>query len=85
MARMASSRLFQRRGAALENAFSPCVRRMYVTSQNLLVSHVSFVQSQSIVGYPPTKTLSSEEEDLVWKFRKYLSGQKKVSHDSTSS
>ncbi|KAK2177654.1 hypothetical protein NP493_587g04000 [Ridgeia piscesae] len=32
----------------------------------------------SIVGYPPTKTLSSEEEDLVWKFRKYLSGQKKA-------
>ena len=25
MARMASGRLFQRRGAALENAFSPCI------------------------------------------------------------
>ncbi|KAK3098684.1 hypothetical protein FSP39_021968 [Pinctada imbricata] len=32
----------------------------------------------SIVSYPPTKTLSSEEEDLVWKFRFYLSSQKKA-------
>ena len=29
MARMASGRLFQRRGAALENAFSPCVRSLH--------------------------------------------------------
>lgn len=31
-----------------------------------------------IVGYPPTKQLSVEEQDLVWKFRFYLSNQKKV-------
>ncbi|XP_059151424.1 phosphatidylinositol 3-kinase catalytic subunit type 3-like [Physella acuta] len=31
-----------------------------------------------IVGYPPTKTLSSEEQDLVWKFRYYLSSQKEA-------
>ncbi|KAK3732085.1 hypothetical protein RRG08_026470 [Elysia crispata] len=31
-----------------------------------------------IVGYPPTKTLSSEEQDLVWKFRFYLSSQKEA-------
>ena len=30
MTRMASGRLFQRRGAALENAFSPCVRSCIV-------------------------------------------------------
>lgn len=33
---------------------------------------------QEIVRYPPTKTLTSEEEDLVWKFRFYLCNQKKV-------
>ncbi|CAL1527700.1 unnamed protein product, partial [Lymnaea stagnalis] len=32
----------------------------------------------TIVGYPPTKTLSSEEQDLVWKFRFYLSSQKEA-------
>ncbi|XP_052794304.1 phosphatidylinositol 3-kinase catalytic subunit type 3-like isoform X2 [Mya arenaria] len=32
----------------------------------------------TIVGYPPTKTLTSEEEDLVWKYRFYLSSQKKA-------
>ncbi|KAL0278800.1 UNVERIFIED_CONTAM: hypothetical protein PYX00_000504 [Menopon gallinae] len=31
-----------------------------------------------IVGYPPTKQLSVEEQDLVWKFRFYLSNQKKA-------
>ena len=33
---------------------------------------------QNIVAYPPTKQLTSEETDLVWKFRYYLSSQKKV-------
>ena len=37
-------------------------------------------QLNVIVGYPPTKTLTSEEQDLLWKFRFYLSSQKKVSH-----
>lgn len=32
----------------------------------------------TIVGYPPTTQLSVEEQDLVWKFRFYLSSQKKV-------
>ena len=35
---------------------------------------------QVIVGYPQTKPLTSEEKDLVWKFRFYLSAQKKVSY-----
>ena len=34
---------------------------------------------QTIVAYPQTKQLTSEEEDLVWKYRFYLSTQKKVS------
>ena len=33
---------------------------------------------QVIVNYPPTKQLSSEEQDLVWKFRYYLTTQEKV-------
>ncbi len=33
---------------------------------------------QIIVSYPPTKLLSSEEQDLVWKFRYYLTTQEKV-------
>lgn len=33
---------------------------------------------QIIVSYPPTKQLSSEEQDLVWKFRYYLTTQEKV-------
>lgn len=35
-------------------------------------------QLNIIVGYPPTKQLSSEEQDLIWKFRFYLSNQKKA-------
>ena len=35
---------------------------------------------QVIVGYPQTKPLTSEEKDLIWKFRFYLSTQKKVSN-----
>lgn len=33
---------------------------------------------QIIVSYPPTKQLTSEEQDLVWKFRYYLTTQEKV-------
>lgn len=32
----------------------------------------------AIVESPPTKTLASEEQDLAWRFRFYLSNQKKV-------
>lgn len=31
-----------------------------------------------IVGYPPTQQLTTEEQDLLWKFRFYLSSQKKA-------
>ncbi|KAK7481349.1 hypothetical protein BaRGS_00027429, partial [Batillaria attramentaria] len=33
---------------------------------------------KKIVGYPPTTVLTSEEQDVVWKFRFYLSGQKEA-------
>lgn len=32
----------------------------------------------TILGYPPTTTLSTEEQDLIWKYRFYLSSQKKA-------
>ncbi|KAE8745182.1 Phosphatidylinositol 3-kinase catalytic subunit type 3 [Frankliniella occidentalis] len=32
----------------------------------------------NIVAYPPTKILTTEEQDLVWRFRFYLSNQKKA-------
>ncbi|XP_014257170.1 phosphatidylinositol 3-kinase catalytic subunit type 3 [Cimex lectularius] len=32
----------------------------------------------TIVAYPPTQQLTTEEQDLVWKFRFYLSSQKKA-------
>ncbi|XP_071039733.1 phosphatidylinositol 3-kinase catalytic subunit type 3 isoform X4 [Parasteatoda tepidariorum] len=35
-------------------------------------------QLTAIMNYPPTKALSSEEQDLVWKFRFYLTNQKKA-------
>jgi phosphatidylinositol 3-kinase len=35
-------------------------------------------QLHTIVAYPPTKTLMAEEQDLVWKFRFYLSSQEKA-------
>ena len=41
--------------------------------------HQRFTVFQKIVGYPPTTQLSSEEQDLVWKFRFYLATQKEVS------
>lgn len=36
------------------------------------------MHKQIIVSYPPTKLLTSEEQDLVWKFRYYLTTQEKV-------
>ncbi|XP_012268882.2 phosphatidylinositol 3-kinase catalytic subunit type 3 [Athalia rosae] len=32
----------------------------------------------TILAYPPTTALSTEEQDLIWKFRFYLSNQKKA-------
>lgn len=32
----------------------------------------------TIVGYPPTTVLTTEEQDLIWKYRFYLSNQKKA-------
>ncbi|XP_012061369.1 PREDICTED: phosphatidylinositol 3-kinase catalytic subunit type 3 [Atta cephalotes] len=32
----------------------------------------------TILGYPPTTALTTEEQDLIWKYRFYLSSQKKA-------
>jgi len=32
----------------------------------------------SIIEYPPTKTMTSEEKDMIWQFRFYLTSQKKA-------
>ncbi|KYN42592.1 Phosphatidylinositol 3-kinase catalytic subunit type 3 [Trachymyrmex septentrionalis] len=32
----------------------------------------------TILGYPPTTALTTEEQDLIWKYRYYLSSQKKA-------
>ena len=34
--------------------------------------------AQAIIAYPPTRQLSLEEKDLVWRFRFYLTREKKV-------
>lgn len=41
-------------------------------------------QLHAIVESPPTKVLASEEQDLVWRFRFYLSNQKKVINNPTA-
>ena len=35
-------------------------------------------QLNAIVNYPPTKSLSAQEQDLIWTYRYYLSSNKKV-------
>ena len=32
----------------------------------------------AIVAYPPTQALTSEEQDLIWRFRYYLGNNKKA-------
>ena len=47
---------------------------------SIYLSRMFLLFVQVIVQYPPTKPLSSEEGDLIWKFRFYLSNQKKVKY-----
>lgn len=49
-----------------------------VSNERIRDFTVVFVCPQIIVSYPPTKQLTSEEQDLVWKFRYYLTTQEKV-------
>ncbi|XP_074649742.1 phosphatidylinositol 3-kinase catalytic subunit type 3-like isoform X2 [Tubulanus polymorphus] len=48
------------------------------TDRDLKPNAATRDQLNVIVNYPPTKNLTTEEQDLVWKFRFYLSTQKKA-------
>jgi phosphatidylinositol 3-kinase len=48
------------------------------TDRDLKPNAATRDQLNFIVGYPQTKLLTSEEKDLIWKFRFYLSTQKKA-------
>ncbi|XP_038078977.1 phosphatidylinositol 3-kinase catalytic subunit type 3-like [Patiria miniata] len=50
--------------------------RSCLTDKDLKPNASTRDQLNSIVAYNPTKVLSSEEADLVWKFRFYLTNQK---------
>ncbi|XP_070542785.1 phosphatidylinositol 3-kinase catalytic subunit type 3-like [Ptychodera flava] len=52
--------------------------RSGVSDRDLKPNAATRDQLNVIVGYSPTKTLTSEEEDLVWKFRFYLTHQKQA-------
>lgn len=53
-------------------------QRLYLSAACQRLLNDIGVHPQIIVSYPPTKQLSSEEQDLVWKFRYYLTTQEKV-------
>uniref|UniRef100_A0A224Z169 Phosphatidylinositol 3-kinase catalytic subunit type 3 n=1 Tax=Rhipicephalus zambeziensis TaxID=60191 RepID=A0A224Z169_9ACAR len=52
--------------------------RSGLTDKDLKPNAATRDQLNVIVNYPSTKTLTSEEQDLVWKFRFYLQSQKKA-------
>nr|XP_006823983.1 PREDICTED: phosphatidylinositol 3-kinase catalytic subunit type 3-like [Saccoglossus kowalevskii] len=52
--------------------------RSGVSDRDLKPNAATRDQLNVIVGYPPTKSLTLEEDDLVWKFRFYLTNQKQA-------
>ncbi|XP_077555495.1 phosphatidylinositol 3-kinase 59F [Haemaphysalis longicornis] len=52
--------------------------RSGLTDKDLKPNAATRDQLNVIVNYPSTKALTSEEQDLVWKFRFYLQSQKKA-------
>lgn len=52
--------------------------RSCISDKDLKPNAIVRDQLNAIVSYPPTKALTSEEQDLVWKFRYYLMSQKKA-------
>lgn len=46
-------------------------------NRDLKPNAVTRDQLNSIIAYPPTRVLVTEEKDLLWKFRHYLSSNKK--------
>lgn len=62
----------------LESKHHKLARRSRLSDKDLKPNAQTRDQLNVIVGYPPTKVLTSELQDLVWKFRFYLSNQKKA-------
>uniref|UniRef100_A0A6G1SI40 Phosphatidylinositol 3-kinase catalytic subunit type 3 n=1 Tax=Aceria tosichella TaxID=561515 RepID=A0A6G1SI40_9ACAR len=52
--------------------------RSCISDKDLKPNAIVRDQLNLIVSYPPTKALTSEEQDLIWKFRYYLMSQKKA-------
>lgn len=52
--------------------------RSGVTDRDLKPNSAIRDNLNTIMGYPPTKQLTSDEQDMVWKYRFYLSTQKKA-------
>ncbi|KAG1669855.1 Phosphatidylinositol 3-kinase catalytic subunit type 3 [Nymphon striatum] len=64
----------------VENKHHKLVRsaRSGVADKDLKPNAATRDQLNDIVNYPPTKILTSEEQDLIWKFRFYLTTQEKA-------
>jgi phosphatidylinositol 3-kinase len=48
-----------------------------VSRVNYRFAKLTLILAQDILNYAPTQTLSSEEKDLIWKFRFYLTRDKR--------
>lgn len=60
------------------HTLSRCTRTGGLSDADLKPNAATRDNLNAIVNYPPTKLLSAEEQDLVWKFRYYLSSNKKA-------
>lgn len=52
--------------------------RSGISYRDMIPNSTSRTQLNQIMNYPSTRHLTSEEQDLVWKFRFYLRNQKKA-------
>ncbi|GAB6032406.1 Phosphatidylinositol 3-kinase catalytic subunit type 3 [Chamberlinius hualienensis] len=62
----------------IESKHHKLARRSRLSDKDLKPNAETRDQLNVIVGFPSTKLLTSEQQDLVWKFRFYLSNQKKA-------
>lgn len=62
----------------VEEKHRKLARSIHSTQHDLKPNAGTRDQLTTIMQYPPSKQLTSEEEDLIWKFRYYLTNQKKA-------
>nr|XP_039263530.1 phosphatidylinositol 3-kinase catalytic subunit type 3-like isoform X1 [Styela clava] len=62
----------------VEEKHRKLARSLHASQHDLKPNASTRDQLAAIVQYPPSKQLTSEEEDLIWKFRHYLTNQKKA-------